>query len=168
MSESTMKATLIRKLRAEHAIAVENAARAGTSDVNYVEGWIECKYKPKWPVRPETPLTVPTFTPQQRTLMLKRARAGGRIHLLLKVGQEWFLMGPVWAALRLGQATQAEIRQHALGHWKRSLVADELRQLLNGGKLPARALKNSPGASDFGLNAFDAKKINTRRRYVSA
>lgn len=108
------------------AIRVENPARPGTPDVNYLHGWIENKWARHWPVRPGTKLAVDHFTPQQRVWLLRRSRAGGRVHLLLKVGETWMLFEGSVAARLLGHATKEELLQAAVKVWPRGLREMEL------------------------------------------
>lgn len=54
------------------ATSVENPAYPGTPDIQFIGGWIECKYLEDWPARAETAVRIPHFSPQQRVWLLRR------------------------------------------------------------------------------------------------
>lgn len=135
-----MRPIVIRALRGLDPIAVENTARPGTPDVNYVHGWIELKYVKEWPRRAETSLRVEHYTPQQRAWALRRIAHGGRVHLLLRVGdREWLLLNSVWAARHLGKVPRAMLAQAAEAHWEHGLRPTQLRELLKNGATGGRS-----------------------------
>lgn len=121
-------------------VRVENPAHPGTPDVNWGgwcrfldlrgEGWIELKWVRKAPERASTVLSLHHFTPQQRVWLLRRAARGGRVHVLLKVGQAWMLFDGVTAANHLGKVTYHELNGLAIRVWPRGLVEMELRKCL--------------------------------------
>lgn len=132
MDESDARTLVLAALRPLDPIYVENAARAGCGDVNYVEGWLELKWLASWPKRPETPVNLPEFTPQQRVFLVKRCRAGGQARVLLRVGKSWLLIPGLWAALRLGKgATKSEIVKAAELYWLTVLGGPELAAWLS-------------------------------------
>ena len=92
MSESNMWKALkpLFESKGFDAHRIENKIELGTPDVNYLHGWIELKYKSKWPVRGGI-LTVPHFTELQRRWLDRRQKCGGRAFVLLKVNKEWIL-----------------------------------------------------------------------------
>lgn len=112
-----MRRVVIDALRSLDAISVENGARMGTPDVNCVLGWLELKYVKGWPVRPETPLAVNHFTPQQRVWIRRRTRMGGFVCVVLKVGREWLILDGGWAALHLGKVDKSTLLGVAVGYW---------------------------------------------------
>jgi len=82
------------------ATSVENPAYPGTPDIQYIGGWIECKYLEDWPVKEATTIRIPHFSPQQRVWLRRRAYAldklgisDGRAWLVLYVAKtrEWLL-----------------------------------------------------------------------------
>lgn len=56
----------------QDATSVENPAYPGTPDIQFIDGWIECKYLEDWPARSETTVRIEHFTPQQRVWLLRR------------------------------------------------------------------------------------------------
>lgn len=127
MDEGNVRTTVLSALRPLHAIYVENGAKAGTGDVNYIEGWLELKWLHNWPKRPKTPIKLPEFTPQQRLFLIERCRMNGQARVLLRVGREWILLPGMWSAFRLGKtSTRADILAAAEKHWLANLSRSEL------------------------------------------
>lgn len=122
MSEANLSHKLMRALRAVgHAERMENMAANGTPDVNYciqgVEGWVENKYLRFKPARADTPIVLPHYTKEQRNWHKDRRRAGGRVYVLLHIGDAGHvLLDARWAATHLGMATLATV-------WSAGLVA---------------------------------------------
>jgi hypothetical protein len=110
MSEAALWATMRGHVRTfGHFERIENMVGVGRPDVNYcvrgVEGNIELKHAMNWPRRPETPLPLPHYTPQQRNWQRDRERAGGRVYVLLEVERPkklYMLFTSEWARLHLG------------------------------------------------------------------
>lgn len=131
MSERDMRKRVVRALRPLDAISVENRCGLGTPDINYVEGWIECKWLRKWPKHPTTLVRLThELMPQQRVWLSRRRRRGGVAWVLLQCGQEWFLIDGVVAGRILGYATRAEIIEMSHYYWPDGLVDDELVEAL--------------------------------------
>ena len=76
----------------------EDEFALGIPDVSFgakhVQGWIELKQIPKWPVRPSTEVRVDHFTKQQRAWLKIRQIYGDRCWLLLKIEKTWMLFSP--------------------------------------------------------------------------
>lgn len=92
---------------------IENKIELGTPDVNYLHGWIELKYKSKWPARGGI-LALPHFTALQRRWLDRRHTAGGRAFVLLKVNKEWILFEGATGSKVLGHLRKEELLTHAL------------------------------------------------------
>ncbi len=75
--EQNQRQVLIKALNraGQDATSVENPACPGTPDVQFIDGWIECKYLEDWPKRPDTTVRIEHFTPQQRVWLLRRSIA---------------------------------------------------------------------------------------------
>jgi hypothetical protein len=63
------------------ATSVENPAYPGTPDIQFIDGWIECKYLEDWPKREETTVRIEHFTPQQRVWLLRRFMASVNLRI---------------------------------------------------------------------------------------
>lgn len=111
------------------ACSVENPAYPGTPDVQHIDGWLELKWKEKWPAREDTAVRLPHFTPQQRCWLMRRhvacrkmfERRGtehGLAYLLLYVEEtrEHLLFSGERAARYVGkdEATRAKLYEWAL------------------------------------------------------
>lgn len=136
MSEATMwtatRSALVKSPR-DDAVRVENPAWPGTPDVHWccsgVEGWLELKQVAGWPARGGN-LAVDHFTAQQRVWLIRRSRAGGRVHLLLKVGVDWLLFEGATAAQVVGRTAQDRLCSSALLVCLRKLDHEKLRSVL--------------------------------------
>ena len=131
MSESNMSATMMKAIKVLHPKRIENKIEKGTPDVNFADGWIENKWAARWPPRGGR-LKLEHYQPDQRIFQLKRGRAGGNIHLLLCVGQEWFLLGWEYAAdefYKVG-CTRQEAIDNCERCWLDGLVGEELVEVL--------------------------------------
>lgn len=87
-----MRQNLVKALVSLDAVPIENHMRAGTPDINYIGGWIECKWMKFWPktcdtkaIRFSHPLT------KEQGLWLKRRwRRGGVTLVCVQVARDWF------------------------------------------------------------------------------
>ena len=130
MSESHMRGRVLQLLRHLDAMAVENPARPGTADVNYIEGWIELKQLRRWPRSPSDIVPCGHFRPGQRVWIRRRARKGGRVHVLLQVHADWLLLPGGWAADNLGHTTRLQLEDAAVGVWQGRLNGKEFVKCL--------------------------------------
>lgn len=125
-----MRRRVVKALRPLHAISIENGAGAGTPDVNYTGGWLELKSMAEWPSDPINVLEVPHFTAQQRLWLRKRHLAGGRVHMLLKVANDWLLIEGWHAAVHVGKSNRAMLIDVAERAWVGGLKEKELLEAL--------------------------------------
>lgn len=102
-----MRNRIVDVLKPLDAFGVENPARPGTPDVNFIEGWLELKWLREWPRRTTTAVAIPHYTPQQRVFQLRRWEKGGTIGLLLQVGSEYLLFDGPTAARVVGRVPRA-------------------------------------------------------------
>ena len=132
MSEQHMRQKVVRALKELDAVSVENPARPGTPDVNFIEGWIELKQLPEWPNNADdSPVLVRHFTPQQRVWLSRRSRLGGNVFMLLQVKQDWILLEGAVAADHMGvDATREDLFNLAYRHWPAGLEEAELIEVL--------------------------------------
>jgi hypothetical protein len=92
-----------------------------------IGGWLELKYVPAWPKRPDTPITV-AVTAQQLAHLREAADGGARANVLVGVADSWFLFSP-YALAAEGRLTQAELVTRAAARGHRS-DAEGLRRAL--------------------------------------
>ena len=135
MLERDMRKQLVKLLRPLDAFAVENGGcHPGTPDINYRDGWIECKATEQWPARPDTPVRLDhDLTKQQRIWLIRRARVNGRAFVMLNIDGEWLLFNGIVAATILGGkegGIRQELYDNALKVWDRTPKTEELLPLL--------------------------------------
>lgn len=128
MSEHSMWGRVRRALKGLDPVRVENRVELGTPDVNYIEGWVELKIATA-PKRGGI-LKIEHYTMEQRTWAIRRTHHGGRVFLLLKVGNEWLLFTGLCASEFLGKVDLNKLRQVAIKTWKIKLNDRELREIL--------------------------------------
>lgn len=127
MSESTQRGKVCRLLKSLHAMPVENRVGVlGTPDVNYIEGWIELKWRRTWPKRPETIVTIDHFTLEQRRWLNKRFMAGGNAWLLLQVQREWLLFTGRGAKEYVGLLSRSGLYGAVRARWTNGIKKEGL------------------------------------------
>ncbi len=130
MSEAALWDATRPLLEGLDPVRVENPVHPGTPDVNYRDGWIELKYAERWPPQ-GGPLRIDHFTKQQRIWLTRRCRAGGIALLLLKVGEdEWLLFHGIMAANYLGHYARESLYAIVMARWKRKPKKEELQKWL--------------------------------------
>jgi hypothetical protein len=127
MSEASMWQIVKKAIIKLDPQRVENACGMGMPDVNYIDGWIELKWVRDVPKRKTTPLRIEHYTPEQRVWALRRIAAGGKVFLLLKAKDEWFLFDGGVAAQYLNKSTLEELRKVAIRTWVKKLNGVELK-----------------------------------------
>ncbi len=132
MSERTQWLTAKKAFVGLHPVRVENPALPGTPDVNYVEGWVELKWRRDWPARADTVVEFDHFTNRQRIWIIERAKANGRVFVLVQVARQWMIFEPEPAVRVIGRGTREELEAAALKIWPDGLDTDELRAILVG------------------------------------
>lgn len=134
MSEKAMRQRVCQALKPYmHPVPVENSCRPGTPDVSITTGWIELKWMKAWPkIKPDDPVLLDHYTPQQRLWAQQRHRAGGNVWLLLQVGQEFLLFTGCFAAEALGRTSREALYHGAIKVWPKGFNTEELVQLLHG------------------------------------
>jgi hypothetical protein len=133
-SEKEFRKRVIKALKPLHAIAVENGCGLGCPDINYVNGWIECKSMDAWPARADTPLQIPHYSQDQRVFATIRTRAGGEVYFFLKVGNDFLLFDGLMAADLVGKpgGTQQMLWDNCLVGWEGHLEDSELLAVMRG------------------------------------
>lgn len=118
MSEKLLSKKVVKSLKGLHPVPVDNPRKAGTPDVNYIEGWLELKYLKTWPKRVATKVKVRHWTKQQKIWHYLRSSAGGKCFVLLQVGGEYLLFEGGTASLFLNEACQETMKQLAIKVWQ--------------------------------------------------
>jgi len=125
-SEASMWTALRPVLKPLHPVRIESHMEPGIPDVNYSQGWVELKYAERWPPR-GGPLRVDHFTKEQRGWLVQRRKAGGRAFLLLKVGdEEWLLFDGLVAAAMLGRVKRERLYEVCTARWTRLPRTEEI------------------------------------------
>lgn len=113
MSESQMRARIVNALRQLDAHAVENAARAGTPDVECILGWLELKDQD---FTKGNVLPLRHFKAQQRVWLHRRWKMGGLAVLLIRTNLGWFMLDGVTAAKAPGK-DEMWFRENCIASW---------------------------------------------------
>lgn len=130
MNEAKMRQTVVKALRSLDAVSVENVCGAGTPDVNYTSGWIELKYGASWPKNPSAIVPI-KLRPAQRAWLIRRVRAGGNCWALIRVKDDWVLLGAMSAAVHLGvDWTKADCLANSPGYWSGTPNWDQLKAII--------------------------------------
>lgn len=114
--ENDQRKHLVRIMRPLHAVAIENGVGVGTPDINYRDGWIECKSVDQ-PARADTVVRVDHFTAHQRLFHRMRRQAGGVSLVCVKVGTMWLLMDGQVAAEVLGRVNIERLVERSVATW---------------------------------------------------
>lgn len=114
MAESDLNKRLQSALSHRDPVRVENAVGPGTPDIEYVGGWIESKLLKQWPKRLDTIVQVRHYVPEQRAWHVKRRKAGGRVHVVIQIGDDVLVFDAMDAAQGLGFWTRAEMNRIAV------------------------------------------------------
>ena len=121
---------------------IENGAGEGDPDVYLCSPstgplWIELKYRRQWPQRLDRIVTLPHFTPAQRSWHLAHATASGRSWVLLQVARHYMLLPGAQAAVELGLTLTQQRLTSGLWVWAPRLPgAGELARALGGAFAP--------------------------------
>lgn len=100
MSEATMRSNLVKKLKPLDAVAIESPSTGlGIPDVNYIGGWIECKWMRAWPKEADTnPVRFPhPLSKEQQVWLWRREIRGGTALVAAQVQKSWFF----WSGARI-------------------------------------------------------------------
>jgi hypothetical protein len=120
--QSTSRLFMSKMTRVGHFTRIENAVATGTPDVAFTlrgaSGWVENKWRERWPAKPGDVVTLPHYTPAQRIFARDEIRAGGRVWVFLEIERpvpSYYLLWGEWARLHLSiDATRAHIEAEAL------------------------------------------------------
>lgn len=133
MSESTMRSNLVKALKPLDAVAIESRGTGiGIPDVNYVGGWIECKWMRSWPVGAyKNPVRFPhPLSIEQGIWLKRRVMAGGVALVCCQVAQEWFFFDGMTIRERFDKMNRLEMELESVLHMPRGLEKERLIQWL--------------------------------------
>ena len=117
MSENAFWANVKPALFGWDPVRVETGDRDGIPDVNHKHGWIELKVT-EWPKREDTPVNFDKYPQHQRVWHIRRCEAGGRCHVLVRIGTDVLLFWGDVAAEVCGRLPRRELIAAAHRHWK--------------------------------------------------
>ena len=116
--ESAMRKRVTKILSSLDAQSVENRVGPGMPDVCYIGGWLELKKTKAFPKRAETPVILDhELLTTQKVWMKRHIRKGGKVHVLLQVANEFFLIRGIWAQKFLGEVDRVILTEQADRHY---------------------------------------------------
>lgn len=143
MSESDTWKKLRPLLKGLDPVRVENLVCPGTPDVECLAGWVELKYLPAWPKRPDSIVQLKHFTTVQRAWIIRRVLSGGRCFVVLRVDNEWLLFEGMQAAKFLGVVSRQILYDVSLCHWAQKPDKTELQKWI---RISRTSLSSLPDA----------------------
>jgi len=131
MSEATMRSNLVKALEKLDAVPIEMRMRAGTPDVNYIGGWIECKYLKFWPKNADTSPVIfgHELTKEQGLWGRRRCLRGGSSWVVAQVSRDWFWFSTIVARENFNKMTRPDMHSLCAFHQK-NLKSEELVEWL--------------------------------------
>lgn len=135
MSEADMRKNLVEKLKDLDAKPIENPMRAGTPDINYIDGWIECKWMRRWPKGcNENPVSFThPLSKEQGIWLNRRWKKGGRCYVALQVKREWFFFAGSNVQEYFGKVSRLQLIQYAALYFDNGLNDKKLIEFLKRG-----------------------------------
>lgn len=132
MAESQTRSRFMRMIHILDPHPIENmlSIEKGMPDVEFIGGWAEIKWLPRWPMRKDTPVRIPHYTDDQRRWLRERQAAGERCFLVLQIRREWF----VWdadGAQTIGHQTRQEMIDGALAYWNHTPSSEEMLEAIS-------------------------------------
>lgn len=130
-----MRRRLVKALASLDAVPIENCVGSGTPDINFIGGWIECKWLKSWPKRAETnPVRFPhPLTKSQGFWLARRWNRGGVTLVCAQVRREWFFFSGATAKDLFGNMKRPEMISEALLYFPNGLDKDRLVSWLSMG-----------------------------------
>lgn len=132
MSEAAMRSNLVKALKSLDAIAVEVPMRAGFPDINFIGGWIECKYMKVWPRNCEKhPVRFSHPLKKEQALWARRRESrGGTSLICAQVAREWFFFDSLTAKESFGKMTRSEMINNSAFYMPKGLEKERLLEWL--------------------------------------
>lgn len=130
--ENTFKKYLVDLMGTRWAVqSHEDSLSEGIADLSFsmygVNGWIELKQVPKWPVKADTLIKPAHYTPEQVNWIRARGKRGGHCFVFIKVGKEDYYLF-TWEHARLIKAgmTKHQYRFYAVAAFEGEPVCPEM------------------------------------------
>lgn len=125
LSEDHAKAHVMKVLERLAPAIVENEASPGAADVRCSVGWIELKYRHRWP---QGVVTVPHWSPKQKVWHTRQHLAGELTYVLLFCENNVLLFRGMTAVSALGKYPREQLFRVAVkvwygSEWKKDLVS---------------------------------------------
>ena len=130
-----MRSNLVKKLSSLDALAIESPGTGlGIPDVNFIGGWIECKWMRYWPKNADTvPVKFPhPLSKEQQIWLWRREYLGGVALVAAQVSRSWFF----WSGQHIkenklwGNMTRPQMIQEAELYFPNGLEKNELLNYL--------------------------------------
>ena len=142
MSERNFASYFKKNMRAfGHFQRHEDLAAEGIPDISFAirngdigtQGWIELKWKRRYPVRPTTQIKFEHFTAAQKLWLRLRGRIAGNCWVFVQIEREWFLFDWKIAIEHLGKMTRSELMLRCTQQWQGKVDWQEVARILERG-----------------------------------
>lgn len=129
-----MRKNLVKSMKSLDAVPIEMPMRAGTPDVNFIGGWIECKWLHFWPKSADTrPVRFPhPLTKEQGLWARRRTLAGGISLVVAQVSRQWFFFDGLDIRDHFNKMTRPEMRERAIFYMANGMNKEELLKWIVG------------------------------------
>lgn len=135
--ENTLKKYLIKLMGTRWDVqSHEDQFSEAIPDLSYGfnkrNGWIELKQVESWPKKPDTPVRIKRYTPQQVNWLNNRQKKGGSCYILIKVEDDYFMFHATHGRDLRGGLTKAEYYTRSIVFWERSVDIEEFECVIGG------------------------------------
>jgi len=118
------------------ATRLESSSGNGVPDVAFsmpnINGFLELKYIPEWPKRPETKVKLP-LRPEQKLWISTRGKMGGNVWVLVRIFNSFFILDTVQAIAACEGWTYDDWGLCCANRWSYKINFDELYYCLKEG-----------------------------------
>lgn len=139
-----MRRNLVKRLQRLDAVAIESPLTGiGIPDVEYIGGWLECKWLRTWPKRAEThPVKFShPLSAAQMVWLARRCRRGGIAMCVVQVSKSWFFFDGIRIKTLWDQMTRPEMIEEAELYFPNGLRSAPLLEFLRQ-KSRSSAMRN--------------------------
>lgn len=118
------------------ATRLESSSGNGVPDVTFsmpnINGFLELKYIPEWPKRPETKVKLP-LRPEQKLWISTRGKMGGNVWVLCRVADDFYLFDYAEATIACEGLDREDWNWHSNCAWHKKIDFDTLYYALKEG-----------------------------------